>query len=67
MTGSSFLGSSLMLKSPPKNVPPLAGHLKKHSSTKANTKRKILPQPIIFSTDKSLNYSKCYGETPKME
>ena len=33
--------------------------IQKHDSTKANTKTKILPQPIIFSTDEALTYPKC--------
>ena len=31
----------------------------KHKSIKTKTKRKILPQTIIFSTDKAITYPKC--------
>ena len=30
-----------------------------YNRTETNTKRKNLPQPIIVSTDKALNYPKC--------
>ena len=33
--------------------------IQKHDSNKTNTKTKILPQPIIFSTDEALTYPKC--------
>ena len=34
-----------------------------HNITEANTKRKILPHPVI--TDKALTYPKCQGKGPK--
>ena len=36
-----------------------------HKSIKTKTKRKILPQPIIFNTDKALTYPKFCGKGAK--
>ena len=36
-----------------------------HKSIKTKTKRKILPQPIIFNTDKALTYPKFCGKGTK--
>lgn len=37
----------------------------KYKSIQTKTEMKILPQPIIFGTNKALTYHKCWGKCPK--
>ena len=41
--------------------------IQKHKSIKIKRKRKIVPEPIVFSTNKALNYHQMLGKRTKIQ